>query len=613
MRISRGSAIVCILFGLLVATARAQRSPGGSSIQRAEVERHAGYGALSEAEWDSVNGYHPPSLSASSIASLRSPSRNPLADCTLDRIVFGWSPSWVGTAYKQYDYSLLSDVCYFSYEVDPNSGSYTTVGNWKTTELVPIAKAAGTRVHLCATLFSGHTTFLGNSASKSRMIDSLIALVRLRGADGVNIDFEGMPASVRGSFAQFMIDLSTRLHKAVPGSRVSIALPAVDWSNVFDVALMAPHVDLFLIMGYDYHWKGADQAGPVAPKNSGSLWGSIDVTRSVYSYLGRGVPASKLCLAVPYYGYEWPTADSTAGASAQGAGVSVTYATAKQNAAALGRRWDIHSSTPYYVRKADGDPLWKQTWYDDAESLGLKYDLVLTKNLAGIGIWALSYDGTLPDLWDAIESRFTGCRASACQGTLTDIGGPTGNYVDNDSYTFTIAPENAASVKLSFYSFSIANDRLRIFNGRDTLAPLLGSYTGEANPGTVTASSGAITVKFTSDSAKNSWGWVANWSCTSKPQGVGEPGDAASPSLRIEPNPAGTSTTVYYFLPSWGTVELGLYDLLGRRLAVLAQGKRDPGEYRAVVSRTALGLAAGSYLVRLTVAGQTVTQKLEMR
>src|SRR6185312_932219 len=145
-----------------------------------------------------------------------------------------------------------------------------------------------------------------------------------------------------------------------------------------------------------------------------------DVTRSVYNYLGRGIPPSKLCLAVPYYGYEWPTADSTVPSSATGPGTSFTYAAIKERVAALGRRWDNHSSTPYYIFPSD--PAWKQGWYDDAESLGLKYDLALTKKLAGIGIWALSYDGANSELWDALRNHFTECASSPCEGTFTDMG-----------------------------------------------------------------------------------------------------------------------------------------------------------------------------------------------
>ena len=45
-------------------------------------------------------------------------------------------------------------------------------------------------------------------------------------------------------------------------------------------------------------------------------------------------------------------------------------------------------------------------WYDDASSLSYKYDLVLGESLAGIGIWALGYDGSRPELWAALADAF---------------------------------------------------------------------------------------------------------------------------------------------------------------------------------------------------------------
>jgi hypothetical protein len=601
------AAIVCILLAAGGASLHAQGRSDGS-IHRREAERHDRYGPLTEAQWDSVNGYHAP-------AAISSPSlamRKEEAPCTLTRVVFGWSPSWLGTAYKAYDYSLLSDVCYFSYELDPATGNYTTVGNWKSTDLVPVAKAAGTRVHLCVTLFSGHLRFLGNSAARSAMIDSVVALLKLRGADGVNIDFEGMPAAARGGFTSFMTELGTRLHSVIPGSRVSIALPAVDWSNVFDAAAMVPYVDLFLIMGYDYHWKGAPEAGPVAPKNAGSTWGSIDVTRSVYTWLDHGIPPSKLALAVPYYGYEWPTRDSAVPSPTTGPGAAVTYAAIRAKAPMLSPRWDNASSTPYYILGSESS--WSQGWYDDAKSLGAKYDLAIMKNLAGIGIWALGYDEGGRELWDALASHFTSCAHSPCEGTVADMGGPSGNYPDNDAYTYTIAPENAGSVKLTFYSFNVADDRLRIYDGRDTLAPLLGSFTGDLNPGTLTATSGAMTLAFASNAGKSSWGWIANWSCTSLPQGVDPaPHGPPLPSLTIEPNPLTTVAEVGYALPVAATVDLALYDLLGRKIATLDAGYRREGAHRVGIDRRGLRLAAGTMLLRLRAGDDVVERQVVVR
>ena len=47
-----------------------------------------------------------------------------------------------------------------------------------------------------------------------------------------------------------------------------------------------------------------------------------------------------------------------------------------------------------------------EIWFDDAYTLGKKYDYALSKDLKGIGIWALGYDDGHVALWDLIEEKF---------------------------------------------------------------------------------------------------------------------------------------------------------------------------------------------------------------
>ncbi|MBI2967297.1 MAG: N-acetylmuramoyl-L-alanine amidase [Bacteroidetes bacterium] len=103
----------------------------------------------------------------------------------------------------------------------------------------------------------------------------------------------------------------------------------------------------------------------------------------------------------------------------------------------------------------------------------------------------------------------------SCSGNFFDAGGSGSPYSGNEDYTFTIAPALATSVSLTFSSLDLENgyDFLYLYNGPDTLSPLLGSYTGTANPGTITANSGVLTARFKSDPFVNNSGWAASWSC----------------------------------------------------------------------------------------------------
>jgi hypothetical protein len=90
------------------------------------------------------------------------------------------------------------------------------------------------------------------------------------------------------------------------------------------------------------------------------------------------------------------------------------------------------------------------------------------------------------------------------------------------------------------------------------------------------------------------------------------PSGASPFALRANyPNPFRGATTVVYTLERGATVEVGLYDVLGRRVAVLDEGLRAAGEHPVRVDGGAL--ASGVYAVRLAVDGQTVATRTLLR
>jgi hypothetical protein len=80
------------------------------------------------------------------------------------------------------------------------------------------------------------------------------------------------------------------------------------------------------------------------------------------------------------------------------------------------------------------------------------------------------------------------------------------------------------------------------------------------------------------------------------------------------PNPFNPSTTIRYRLAAPGLVRLSLFDVLGREVAVLVDGRHEAGIHTA--RWVAVGVSSGMYMARLTVtgaAGETMyagTQKL---
>ncbi|HNH67333.1 MAG TPA: hypothetical protein PLB72_10850, partial [Bacteroidia bacterium] len=99
---------------------------------------------------------------------------------------------------------------------------------------------------------------------------------------------------------------------------------------------------------------------------------------------------------------------------------------------------------------------------------------------------------------------------SGCSGTFFDSGGDSTNYSNNENYVYTICSDQPGKcVQLSFQSFAIEKDFdfLFIYNGPSTSSPLLGTFTGTNSPGTITATSGCLTIRFSSDYTVNRGGW----------------------------------------------------------------------------------------------------------
>jgi len=441
-------------------------------------------------------------------------------NCQLEKYVFGWHPYWSNGLQVNYDWDLLSDMSYFSYEVDPNTGNALTTHGFSTAQAVDDALNNGVRVNLCVTLFNNHATFLGNPTARQTLITNLINLIQTRGAHGVNIDFESMASSVSADYTSFMIDLCNQMHAAIPNSQVSIAMHAVDWSGFYDIAALEPYVDLFCIMGYDYYWQGSANAGPNDPLYHFQTTYNYTLSKSTTYYLDQGVPENKLILGLPYYGREWRVDNHTLPATTLANGTAAIYSTVKNNASGdynlANRNYEPESRSVYYNFYSGGNPY--QCFISEEDELAERMDFISKRGLAGMGIWALGYDDGYLELWNEIENHFTDCASDPCSGEITDIGGgPFKNYYNNEDYTFTISPENATAIDLTFTEFDVeANyDYLYIYDGADQTAPQIpGSpFTGTNLPSNYTSSTGDLTFKFTSDGLTVAAGFRADYNC----------------------------------------------------------------------------------------------------
>lgn len=483
---------------------------------------------------EELNYYNSTGLSAEDYQEYNSTHRanilyTPKSNCSLTKVVYGWHPYWQNGLQANYDWNLLSHFAYFAYEVDYNTGNYVSTHSFSTIQSVTDALNAGVKVHLCATLFSNHTTFFNNITAQRNFMHQIVTFVINRGAHGVNIDFEGMSSTHKTAFANFMNELADTFHTRIPGSEVTIAINAVEWSDIFDINAMKDKVDYFIIMGYDYYYGGSTTAGPTDPLYNFVTSYNYTLAKSVNYYLNKGCPANKLILALPYYGREYGTVSNTIPSSVNNPPncVSRTYKFVRDNSTGYytqsNKVWDRASFTPAYVFNNGTE--WRQCFIDDKYSLGRRMDLINQRNLAGMGIWALGNDDGYTDYWDNISEHFTTCSVNPCIDSLFDMGGPLRNYYDNEDYTYTIAPPNSQSITINFSQFNLenSNDYLRLYNGSTTAAPLIGSFTGSNNPGTLIANSGAFTLQFHSNASTNNQGFSLVYQCEQAPSDTVRP------------------------------------------------------------------------------------------
>jgi spore germination protein YaaH len=356
------------------------------------------------------------------------------ASAQLRREVLGFAPYWNLNHYAEWNYSLMSTVAYFGLTVNTDGTFATQGGGWDgwnssdLTNMINLAHGAGARVVLVIKDFNdGSINKIVTTSAMQSLIDGTMAAIGGKSLDGVNVDFEPSGSSLYPDIPLGLVNLmtamSSQVHTRYPGSEVSIdtyagaasCTPDPSQTCSFRIPLLAPVVDAMFVMAYDSVFSNMPgQAGPNSPLNGWTFNDTVDVAQ----YLAQA-PASKIILGVPYYGYKWRTVDGSPNSTAVGGGVAESYSGVLKDLScghvAMVNGWDGVGQSPYAswwspsVNDPCGDNLRspQELYYDNATSLGLKYDLVNANNLRGTGMWALGYDTGSNDLWNELAVKFT--------------------------------------------------------------------------------------------------------------------------------------------------------------------------------------------------------------
>ncbi len=338
--------------------------------------------------------------------------------------VYGYLPYWeYGPSRVPWEY--LTHLAIFS--VGANSdGSLSSTANWtsRAAEAVDLGHANGVSIHLCVTNFDSASqhSILSSPANRQRLVDALADQVHAYGADGVNVDFEGLDAQDKDAFVTFIQELKAAVDE------VWIAMPAIDWWGSYDYDRLSAEADGLFIMGYEFYGTWGDP-GPNAPLFNSPLWGTYAYDWVVDDYLAYGATLDKLVMGLPTYGHEWEVAaPEQVPTSATGGAWTMLYRDCADEFPIYGRNYDTDSDTPWYATPST------QVWCDDAESLGTRMEwLIWDAGLAGIGFWALGYDDNDPELWDRVaENTMVQDRGTTGGATGGTTGGATGGTTGDD-------------------------------------------------------------------------------------------------------------------------------------------------------------------------------------
>jgi spore germination protein YaaH len=345
------------------------------------------------------------------------------------REVLGFAPAWTLDTWPEWRMQDLSTIAYFAVTVDGNGN---TVGDqlWPTwqsqelTDMVNAAHAAHVRVLVTVSNFDEDqiNSMLTDAGHMATAVQTAVDLVRMRGLDGVVVDFEGTADADHMSLGQGLTQYVSALHARLKAYRPDAELVVATYAGsagrqggMDDIRALTPVVDAFFVMAYDM--AGANTPGRAsanAPLNAGQF----NDTAVVQQYLTE-TTADKLILGVPYYGTKWSVTSPDANAATTSDAQPATYAQMYEDFSCA-QSLAVHKgdATPWatWYSPPNGDPCgadlgtWREMYFETPATIAAKYDLVDQSNLRGTGMWALGFDSGHTELWDVLGSRITARR-----------------------------------------------------------------------------------------------------------------------------------------------------------------------------------------------------------
>lgn len=287
-------------------------------------------------------------------------------------------------------------------------------------ELMCFAHKHGARAVLIANFPKANLT---NATDRSKWVKKNLQTVQKNYLDGINFDFEYFieenRTDQRDGYTLLVNETFQTFKQANKNYQVTVD---VAWSPVgvdsrfYDYLKLSYVSDFLFIMSYD------EQSQIYGECVAGANSGFYKTLSGFYKYYEMGADLNKLVLGVPWYGYIYQcvsiTKDNKCAIKhvpfrgvncSDAAGHEVNYShimTSLLPKSSTGRIWDKETLSPRF--NFVNNTITYQIWYDDPESLALKYNISTYHGLRGVGMWnadavdfAIDPQGA-KEMWDAL-------------------------------------------------------------------------------------------------------------------------------------------------------------------------------------------------------------------
>ena len=282
------------------------------------------------------------------------------------KMIVGYYPTW-NTAWGEPDFDKISLICLAFAEMRGDGHLYYD-GAKNMKDFIDHAHAAGTKVIISLRDAQNVSKALADEKLRKNLAKEVKYCINELNLDGVDVDYEewgGEDESKSNNLEQFYKDIREQIGD---GYLLTAAVGGATSPDGKVKANALSHLDYVFPMVYDAcgGWEGGSW-GEVGQHSS------FDFFKNVLEYFTNGlnVPKEKLCLGLPFYGYEFYDENSTKGAT------SVTYSQ-------MFKRFpDLD------VANLDNVGL---IWYNGIPTIKKKCQLALDEDIAGVMIWELTQD-----------------------------------------------------------------------------------------------------------------------------------------------------------------------------------------------------------------------------